>query len=237
MPPKRRGNTYPAESTYTPVIRVMAEYNKGNETYTSPTPEKETPTVSNAPDDFDAPIPEKKSALEKSLPLIGIAAISAALIAGGLMLNSGEEEIEETVQTVSAPLPTTADPSPTAEPSPSATTSVEPARGSFQEQAPTTADPSPTLREFAQAWVNTAEGKEAWLAGLRPLVTDEIYSGFEYTSETNLPAFEYVSSEITSNETSRAMGTVTYKDQGTMLEVGLIAQNDGSWRVGFVSDR
>lgn len=192
--------------------------------------------MSSAPEDFDAPITEKKSALEKSLPLIGIAAISGALIAGGLMLNSGEEETEQTVQTVSAPI-TTATPTPTAEASPSATTSMAPARGSFHEQAPTTSDPSPTLREFAQAWVNTAEGKEAWLAGLRPLVTDEIYSGFEYTSEANLPAFEYVSSEITSNETSRAMGTVTYKDQGTMLEVGLIAQNDGSWRVAFVSDR
>lgn len=48
-------------------------------------------------------------------------------------------------------------------------------------QAPEEQAPDPVIDKFAKAYANTAQGRTVWLKGLRPLVTDDLYQGFEDT--------------------------------------------------------
>lgn len=46
-------------------------------------------------------------------------------------------------------------------------------------QAPVMPDSQPTVEQFAKAYLNNTHGQAAWLAGMRPLVTDRLYGELE----------------------------------------------------------
>lgn len=88
-------------------------------------------------------------------------------------------------------------------------------------------------QEFSKAWVNTADGKDAWLGRLKPMVSADLYAGFTRTDIGTIPTAKYQSVSLA--EESLASKTFrAYSTNGPMFEGRVSVQADGSWIVDQV---
>ncbi|WP_422759061.1 hypothetical protein [Paenarthrobacter sp. C1] len=88
-------------------------------------------------------------------------------------------------------------------------------------------------QEFSKAWVNTADGKDAWLGRLKPMVSADLYAGFTRTDIGTIPTAQYQSVSLA--EESLASKTFrAYSTSGAMFEGRVSVQADGSWIVDQV---
>ncbi|MET4144038.1 hypothetical protein [Arthrobacter sp. UYCo732] len=92
----------------------------------------------------------------------------------------------------------------------------------------------PYAKDFASAWVNTADGKEAWLSRLKPLVSDRLYAGYVTTDIRVIPAVT-VDSVSMAEESLGFKTFVAYSTAGPLLQGRVAVQADGSWLVDQVS--
>ncbi|MBG0738673.1 hypothetical protein IV500_04460 [Paeniglutamicibacter antarcticus] len=119
-----------------------------------------------------------------------------------------------------------------AQPSPSPT-AVEHVVVGTGPQGVSAKDWRPYAEEFSKAWVNTADGKDAWLTRLKPMVSADLYAGFTRTDLNSVPAATYRS--ITLAEESLASKTFrAYSMNGQMFEGRVSVQPDGTWIVDQV---
>lgn len=121
----------------------------------------------------------------------------------------------------------------TATPSPEKTKTLS-ADGA--QQAPEAQDWRPVARDFATAWADSEGGKDAWLARLKPLTTDEVYKGFENTDEKAIQNLTYSGLAVRLTQGSVKYVNISYEETGDLMQIGLVTQNDGSWKVGFVNE-
>lgn len=192
--------------------------------------------------------------LQKNLLLIGVIALVVVALAV-VILKPGTSPAAAPAPSITAtagaatPAPTkapSASTSPTAEPattkSPTASTPA-----TTQTAAPTPAateaplignNPQsvevenwrPYAEKFAQAFANTTGGKEAWLARLRPLVTDSLYSGFKATDMSRVTSRTFKTVNTMDEENAYSTFVAVYAD-GSAIEGLIQVQNDGTWRV------
>jgi hypothetical protein len=102
-----------------------------------------------------------------------------------------------------------------------------------EPQAVSAKDWRPYAQDFSKAWANTADGKDAWLSRLKPLVSADLYAGFTRTDVSTLPAATYESVSLA--EESKASKTFrAYSTKGQMFEGRVSIQADGSWLVDQV---
>jgi hypothetical protein len=102
-----------------------------------------------------------------------------------------------------------------------------------EAQSVSAKDWRPYAQEFAKAWVNTADGKGAWLGRLKPMVSTDLYAGFTRTDINTIPAATYRSVSLA--EESKAAKTFrAYSMAGQMFEGRVSVQADGSWLVDQV---
>ncbi|MEH0110613.1 hypothetical protein V6N00_12955 [Tersicoccus sp. MR15.9] len=101
-------------------------------------------------------------------------------------------------------------------------------------QAPQLQDYETAAMAFATAWADPSVGKAAWLARLRPMVTDEVYQGLTASDIRNVPAAVPTNAGNIEKNTpvnvSKRFAWVRFNGGG---EIGLamLAQPDGSWRI------
>jgi hypothetical protein len=120
-----------------------------------------------------------------------------------------------------------AQPSPTATPSERVVLGKEPQSVSAKEWRP-------YAKDFATAWVNTADGKEAWLGRLKPLVSPDLYTGFTQTDIRTVPAVD-IESVSMGEESLGAKTFRAYSQSGQLLEGRVSVQADGSWLVDQIA--
>lgn len=89
--------------------------------------------------------------------------------------------------------------------------------------------------KFATAYGNTAGGKAAWMARLRPLVTDDLYAGFQLTDISRVQALTFSSVNTTAEENAYAKFTANYTEKPKFIDGLIQVQNDGTWRVHKVA--
>ena len=95
-----------------------------------------------------------------------------------------------------------------------------------------------TAAEFGKAWANPAGGKKAWLARMKPMVSEEEYQKLEKTNERSLRKYTYekVTAERTDYENMRVVADVSYQETGPYLRVGLAPTANGKdWQVQYIS--
>lgn len=92
----------------------------------------------------------------------------------------------------------------------------------------------PYAKDFAAAWVNTADGKEAWLSRLKPLVSASLYAGYVQTDIRVIPAVA-VDTVSMAEESPGFKTFVAYSAAGPLLQGRIAVQADGSWVVDQVS--
>jgi hypothetical protein len=120
-----------------------------------------------------------------------------------------------------------------AQPSPTATPS-EPVVLGKEAQGVSAKDWRTYARSFATAWVNTADGKEAWLGRLKPLVSADLYAGFVQTDIRTVPAVAI--DTVSMGEESLAAKTFNaYSKSGPVFEGRVSVQADGSWLVDQIA--
>lgn len=101
-------------------------------------------------------------------------------------------------------------------------------------------DPQPVADEFAKQWANPEGGKEAWLARLRPLITDDAYAGFSYTGEENILPLKLIKVTIVKDPGHLASGFYrfigTYEGCGDVILSTITPQPEGSWLVDTTTE-
>lgn len=133
-------------------------------------------------------------------------------------------------------------------PSAPAHASSEPSSAAQEPAAPSAAAPrvigtgpqavaekewKPYARDFAASWANTAGGKDAWLARLKPLVSAGLYEGFTKTDIRSVP--NVALDGVSLAEDKLGVKTFTaYSANGALLEGRVRLQPDGSWLVDQV---
>lgn len=89
--------------------------------------------------------------------------------------------------------------------------------------------------KFATAYGNTAGGKAAWLARLRPLVTDDLYAGFKLTDISRVETLTFSSVNTMTEENAYAKFTANYTGKPEFIDGLIQVQNDGTWKVHKVA--
>lgn len=172
---------------------------------------------------------EKKSAPVPSITATAGAATSAPS-------SSATPTATATASATQGPSGSTSSPSPaaTAAPSPSATAAAAASEASRivgdQPMAPEVQNWRPYAEKFSQAYGNTTGGKEAWLARLRPYVTDKLYEGFKTTDISRVTPGSFQTVNTLTEENAYSTFVARYSDRGP-IEVLIQVQNDGSWKV------
>lgn len=116
---------------------------------------------------------------------------------------------------------------PSLSPTPRVTLGTEP-------QGVSAKDWRPYAKDFAAAWVNTADGKNAWLGRLKPLVSTDLYDGFVQTDLRTIP--EATVESVTMAEESLAAKTFrAFSADGPLFEGRVSVQADGSWLVDQIA--
>lgn len=100
-------------------------------------------------------------------------------------------------------------------------------------QAVTAKDWKPYAKDFAAAWANTADGKDAWLSRLKPLVSASLYEGFTRTDIRTVPNATLDSVSL-AEESPAAKTFTAYSTSGPLLQGRVSIQPDGSWLVDQV---
>jgi hypothetical protein len=166
----------------------------------------------------EAPMPVATAALANGAPVAGATSPSGATgsTPGSTAPAAGTGATQPAIQ-----------PSPTATPSEAVILGKEPQSAGTEEW-------SPYARNFATAWVNTADGKEAWLGRLKPLVSADLYAGFTQTDIRTVPA---VAIDIISmgEESLGAKTFNAYSKNGPVFEGRVSVQADGSWLVDQIA--
>jgi hypothetical protein len=93
----------------------------------------------------------------------------------------------------------------------------------------------PFAEKFSAAYGNTAGGKAAWLARMRPLVTDDLYEGFKLADISRVQALTFTSVNTTVEENAYATFTANYSEKAKYIDGLIQVQNDGSWKVHKVT--
>lgn len=189
--------------------------------------------------------------LQKNLLLIGIVAL--VVIALAVVILKPGSQVATPAPSITAtagaatPVPTktpsasaTATATPTATKSPTAPAKTQaPTPTAAATEAPLIGDKPqsvdvknwrPYAEKFSQAFANTTGGKEAWLARLRPLVTDDLYSGFKDTDMSRVTSRTFKTVNTLDEENAYSTFVAHYTD-GQAIEGLIQVQNDGSWRV------
>lgn len=98
-------------------------------------------------------------------------------------------------------------------------------------QAPSEKPWRPYADAFGTAWVNLDGGKDAWLARLKPLVSEGLYDGFTSTDINAIPIDTYES--VTIIEESPMSKTLRgyLVNNGHFYNARLTIQHDGTWLV------
>ena len=113
-------------------------------------------------------------------------------------------------------------------------TPPEPMAGTH-DQGVTMEEWRPTAEKFAAAWANPEGGKEAWLKRLKPVVTDQLYSSFEYTEPHNIYK-DTLKRVVTMESLGYAYDFQgEYEKNGPLFLGRIVAQPDGSWLVDGVT--
>ena len=89
--------------------------------------------------------------------------------------------------------------------------------------------------KFATAYGNPAGGKAAWLARLRPLITDDLYAGLKQTDISRVATLTFSSVNTLTEENAYAKFTANYTEKPEFVDALIQVQNDGTWRVHKVS--
>lgn len=121
----------------------------------------------------------------------------------------------------------TAPPAPTAEPTPKYTVGTHP-------QAPEPDRWISYAEDFAAAWGDDTGGKEAWLARLKPHVTQKLYDGFALTDERAILHDTYGGVNIIEESPTQTSFSAWYEEAGTVMDGLAVLQPDGSWLVDKV---
>lgn len=115
-----------------------------------------------------------------------------------------------------------------AQPAPSESTRV---LGTGQ-QSVTAKDWKPYAKEFAAAWINTADGKEAWLKRLKPLTSPGLYAGFEVTDIRAVPSDTFDSVSLAEESPGFKTFHAYFENaNGPLFDGRVQVQPDGSWLV------
>lgn len=120
-----------------------------------------------------------------------------------------------------------------AQPSPSPTPSGRVTLGT-EPQAVSAKDWRPYAKDFAAAWVNTADGQEAWLGRLKPLVSEDLYAGFVQTDISTVPAAT-IDSVSMAEESLAAKTFRAFSTDGPLFDGRVSVQADGSWIVDQIA--
>lgn len=89
--------------------------------------------------------------------------------------------------------------------------------------------------KFGQAYGNTAGGKDAWLARMRPYITDSLYEGFSVTDISRVEKLTFSGVNKMVEENAYSTFTVNYKEKPEFIDGLIQVQNDGSWKVAKVA--
>lgn len=101
-------------------------------------------------------------------------------------------------------------------------------------QGPERGDWTLPAEAFAKAWANGEGGKEAWLARIRPHVTDKLYVGFESTIMQNVYTDEFVRLSTIEEKNSYVIFTGEYTKNGVLFQGMAQVQGNGEWRIATV---
>lgn len=135
--------------------------------------------------------------------------------------------------------PRPAPPAPrTTNPRPGPTTTPSTPTSPTSESSTPSSGPREQARRFAQAWVNTAGGKRAWLARLRSLCTEEYAAVVLPQIElANIPADRLTGGLRVVHATGRlALVEVDLNNDVTIAVELVDTTGAGAWRVTAVSD-
>lgn len=117
------------------------------------------------------------------------------------------------------PLPsatTTAPVAPTS--APTATFTPEFTVTNGPNQAFTPPEWQPTAKAFASAWANPAEGKEAWLAGLKPYLDDSLYQDMENVDVNLVPIDTVVDVTELKNDHTGVVFSVSFANSDVRMK-------------------
>jgi hypothetical protein len=193
--------------------------------------------------------------------LIGfVAVVVVSLLVIVLKQGPGAEQtaapVPSITATAGAPAPKATAGKPSSRPSaPSATpTSTDPAAVPEASEEPTAAASAteapivgttnqsvelqnwrPYAEKFAAAYGNTSGGKSAWLARLRPLVTDDLYSGFKLTDISRVETLTFSGVNTMTEEDAYATFTANYTEKSGYIDGLAQVQGDGSWKIGKIA--
>lgn len=103
-----------------------------------------------------------------------------------------------------------------------------------EPQSVSAKDWRPYAKTFASAWVNTSDGKDAWLGRLKPLVSADLYAGFVQTDVSTVPAAT-IDSVSMAEESLGAKTFRAYSKNGAVFEGRVSVQADGSWLVDQIA--
>jgi hypothetical protein len=101
-------------------------------------------------------------------------------------------------------------------------------------------DPTPAVTEFSKQWANPDGGHAAWLARLRPVITDDANDVLGSTAIEAVLPLEFEKVVIEKNAAQLASNfyrfVASYKGCGEVLEGTAQPQPDGSWLVNTVGE-
>lgn len=139
----------------------------------------------------------------------------------------------------------TVSPQPSVTPTPSATPSGTPAPSSTPQptvitndapQAPVLPDATKFVNDFMAAWSKPGVGKEAWLAAIRPYVTDSLYAEYENIDIANVPASTVGSIYRTQSDGEGETWRATLPDKDYAVIIHLAPQFPATeWKVDLMS--
>lgn len=166
----------------------------------------------------DVPMPVATAALATGAPVAGATSPSGA--PGSTAGSTGSAAGSGATQAA-------AQPSPTVTPSAPVTLGKEPQSVGAKEWRP-------YARDFATAWVNTSDSKEAWLGRLKPLVSADLYAGFTQTDIRTIPTVT-IDTVSMGEESLGAKTFNAYSKNGPVFQGRVSVQADGSWLVDQIA--